>query len=169
MHLGQVRLQFSWPPLFFCPHCLYRSAVCRALIPGSPLEPASRSFSFRPAPALPVLRPSPLRPAHAQGAPTRSQIQSRRVTLAPMVDAVNLGLTELATISSYNMSARNAAFFDDPRLRVPVLASVLKCVVLHAHPKGWFRLLRRISLRDKWIDTPRLHRRRGLECASKED
>ena len=71
-----------------------------------------------------------------------------------MVGAVNLGLTELATISSYNTSARNTTFFDDPRLRVPVLASVLKCVVLHAHPKGWFRLLRPISLRDKWIDTP---------------
>src|SRR5258708_5344847 len=59
MHPGQVCLQFSSPPPFFRPHCLYRSAVRRALIPGSPLEPASRSFSFRPAPALPVLRPSP--------------------------------------------------------------------------------------------------------------
>ena len=40
------------------------------------------------------------------------------------------------------------------QLRVPVLMSVLKCIVLHAYPKGWFRLLRQISLRDKWIDTP---------------
>src|SRR5258706_11958278 len=108
MQLGQVRLQFSWPPLSFCPHCLYRSAVCRALIPGSPLEPASRSFSFRPAPALPVLRPSPrYAPLLHEGALTRAQIQSHPITLAPMVGAVNLGLTELATISSYNTSAQH--------------------------------------------------------------
>src|SRR5882757_9120269 len=107
MHLGQVRLQFSWPPLFFCPHCLYRSAVCRALIPGSPIEPASRSFSLRPAPALPVLRPSPrYAPLMHKGAVAISQIQSRPITLAPTLGAVNLGLTVLATISSYNVSAR---------------------------------------------------------------
>src|SRR5216684_2864718 len=46
MHPGQVRLQFSWPPLFF------------ARIAYIDRRFAERSFSFRPAPALPVFRPS---------------------------------------------------------------------------------------------------------------
>src|ERR1700730_11296687 len=95
MHPGRVRLQFSWPPLFFRLHCLYRSAVRRALI----------LVSIRAGPARLASFPS-LRLLMHKGALTRSQIQSRPLTLAPMVGAVNLGLTELATISSYNTGAQ---------------------------------------------------------------
>src|SRR5260221_6669141 len=139
MHPRQVRLQFSWLP-HFSPALLISIGSSQSAHTWKPLEPASRSFSFCPAPALPVLRPSPrYAPLMHKGALTRSQIQSRPITLAPTLGAVNLGLTGLATISSYNVSARNTTFFDDPRLRFPTLASVLKCAVLHAHPKGWSR------------------------------
>jgi hypothetical protein len=67
-----------------------------------------------------------------------------------MLGAVNLGLTVLAIISSYNASARNATFFDDPRLRVHARkCTEVRC--LARPPERVVPLVRPISLWDKWI------------------
>src|SRR5882762_1262843 len=104
MHLGQVRLQFSWPPLFFARIAYIDRQFAERSYLEAPLNPHRAHSRFVPRRPCPSCVPPPATPAHAQGALTRAQIQSHPITLAPMVGAVNLGLTELATISSYNIS-----------------------------------------------------------------